>query len=676
MGVIILALTLFSPVGAYADSEQSSPAVTPTTSTTSTEVPTSPSPTPSTSVESPSTPPPVSTPATPAPPPTVAVQPQPQQTPPPASAPQPQPKPEKPKYKYDEATGLWTNGTYAWDPNTGQTKPLNSPDYSFNPETNKWETKDWRYDPAEGKYVPNTVRVAPDSASGSGTRLGGGNSEFFNLYYNAGISNNFYSSSLSGNASVFGNTIGGNALSGNALTIANVFNMINSSIGLAGGSSIASFSSDIYGDVVGDLYVDPSALVNVQPAAGVDEMDSNLKVNVNTSSSVENNISLASRSGDASVSGNTKGGNATSGSADAVANIVNMLNSAISSGGSFIGLLNIYGNLNGDILLPEGILNQLLASNGGCVSVCSGNSNANVNLNDSQLINNNVNTTAQSGTATVAKNTSAGNATSGNGQTNVTILNLTGRNVVAANSLLVFVNVLGQWVGVIMDAPAGSTSAALGTGVTQDNSALAGKTDISADTNARINNNIDVHAQSGNADVSKNTEAGNATSGNASASVNLANITNSNFSLANWFGILFINVFGTWNGSFGVDTVAGNKPSTGASGEANGGGIAPRVFQFVPATGNSNGGMTLSSVNMDNATNARAVAAAMESVQDELTKQQPEPTVSGISTSNIEPSGKTVPDKNADFTLPMLGFAIGGSLIGGERLVSRRQRRK
>jgi len=670
MGIIILALTLFSPVGAYADSEQSSPTATPATSTTSTEVPESPSPTSPTSVASPSTPPPVSTPTTPPPTPTVAIQPQ--QTP--APVPAPKPKPEKPKYQYDEATGLWTNGTYAWDPNTGQTKPLNSPDYGFNPETNKWETKDWRYDPVEGKYVPNTIRLAPVSA-GKGTKHGEESSNFFDLYYNAGISNNFYSSASSGNASVFGNTLGGNALSGNALTIANIFNMINSSIGLSGGPSIASFSSDIYGDVVGDLYVDPSALVNVQPASGVDGMDPNLKVNVNTSSSVDNNINLASRSGDASVSGNTKGGNATSGSADAVANIVNMLNSAISSGGSFIGLLNIYGNLNGDILLPEGILNQLLASNGGCVSVCSGNSNVNVNLNDSQFINNNVNATAQSGTATVAKNTSAGNATSGNGQTNVTILNLTGRNVVAANSLLVFVNVLGQWVGVIMDAPAGSTSAALGTGVTQDSTALAGKTDISADTNARINNNIDVHAQSGNADVSKNTEAGNATSGDASASVNLANITNSNFSLANWFGILFINVFGTWNGSFGVDTVAGNKPRVGVSGEANGGGnIAPKVFQFVPATGNSNG-MTLSSVDMDNATNVRAVATAMESVQNELAKQQTEPA-SGTPTSNIEPSGKTVPDKNADFTLPMLGFAIGGSLIGGERLVSRRQRRK
>jgi hypothetical protein len=32
--------------------------------------------------------------------------------------------------------------------------------------------------------------------------------------------------------------------------------------------------------------------------------------------------------------------------------------------------------------------------------------------------------------------------------------------------------------------------------------------------------------------------------------------------------------------------------------------------------------------------------------------------------------------REPDLILPVLGFAVGGSLLGGERLVSRRQRRK
>ena len=36
----------------------------------------------------------------------------------------------------------------------------------------------------------------------------------------------------------------------------------------------------------------------------------------------------------------------------------------------------------------------------------------------------------------------------------------------------------------------------------------------------------------------------------------------SNMKFTDWFGVLFINVFGTWDGSFGVDTPSGDKPGT------------------------------------------------------------------------------------------------------------------
>ena len=65
------------------------------------------------------------------------------------------------------------------------------------------------------------------------------------------------------------------------------------------------------------------------------------------------------------------------------------------------------------------------------------------------------------------------------------------------------------------------------------------------------------NAQSGNATVRNNTLGGNATTGDAKTSVNVMNLANSSFNLSDWFGILFINVFGNWYGSFGVDTAAG-----------------------------------------------------------------------------------------------------------------------
>lgn len=666
-GPMIVLLTLFYPAGVYAQEVPvASASVSPAPAETQAVPPVS-----SVPIE-------VSTPA--ATPPAPALSPSPKKTgpkkPPPKPA-APKAGPQKPngadanKYTYNEATGKWENGQYAWDPATGQSKPLNAPDYSYNPETKAWDTTGWRYDQTAGKYVPNTVAIAPQT-SGNEIAIEGDSTQFFSLYNNAAISNTVNSHAQSGNAWVTGNTLAGNALTGDALTIANIFNMINSSAGFQGGNEIATFSSDIYGNVYGDLYVDPAALTAIQPAAGIGAGNANMQVNADLNQGVENNVTLNAQSGNANVTHNTIAGDATSGSAHAVANLVNMLNSAISSGGSFLGILNIYGSLNGDILLPPGLLTALLASN--TVSGQNGaasNTSVNVNLSDTQSITNNIKTNAASGNANVAQNTQAGNATTGTGQTNVTILNLTGRNVVAANSLLVFVNVLGQWVGVIMDAPAGSTSAALGGGVTENSSSNL-KADYDVNTKSEIVNNIDVNAQSGDANVTGNTKAGNATTGDATASVNVANIANSNFGLSGWFGVLFINVFGSWNGSFGVDTAAGNKPKAQKPVSNS---TAPKVFRFVPTngSGNNGGGTTLASVDMSNAANVEAVAKAVEVAQQKIgaaPQEMSQPAAQPTKTSgNNSGSGK-------DYTLPVLGFAFGGVLLGGEQIVSRRQRRK
>jgi hypothetical protein len=68
----------------------------------------------------------------------------------------------------------------------------------------------------------------------------------------------------------------------------------------------------------------------------------------------------------------------------------------------------------------------------------------------------------------VSRNTQADSAKTGDATSNLTLLNLTGHNVIAENAVLVFVNVFGKWVGLIMDAPQGATSAVLGGGVSSN----------------------------------------------------------------------------------------------------------------------------------------------------------------------------------------------------------------
>lgn len=103
--------------------------------------------------------------------------------------------------------------------------------------------------------------------------------------------------------------------------------------------------------------------------------------------------------------------------------------------------------------------------------------------------------TPESGQAAVKNNNTAGNASSGSAQTNVTLMNLTGRDIVGNNGLLVFVNVLSTWVGFIVDAPQGSASAALGGGVssnTQHDSTKDNNANINLSDQKSIENNVEV----------------------------------------------------------------------------------------------------------------------------------------------------------------------------------------
>ena len=199
-------------------------------------------------------------------------------------------------------------------------------------------------------------------------------------------------------------------------------------------------------------------------------------------------------------------------------------------------------------------------------------SNAQVSQQDTTTIVNNIKTVAESGTSTVFGNTNGGDAVTGDALSNVVIFNVSGHEIIAKNSLLVFVNVLGKWVGMIVDAPPNATAAMIGNGVTT-NAAYVPDLTINSQVNHGITNTIAVTAQSGDATVEYNTNAGNAVSGQARALANVANISGSQFGVSDWFGVLFINVFQNWYGSFGVDTAYGNIAK-----EEGRSGAAPIVF--------------------------------------------------------------------------------------------------
>ena len=541
---------------------------------------------------------------------------------------------DAPAFTYNCDTGLWESEHYTYNPASGSYSPKDPVVYTYNPSTGGYDTTSWVYNVPQAIYLSvtqsvsqppagatvvggptisntgagsnNTVNDNGGVSSGASINQTGANSnntidgsadnnQTHNSQTSALINNQLQALATTGNAVVLGNVTGGNATSGNAQDLANIVNMLQSSSNALGGDTVT-FVANIDGDVNGDLLLDPNMLGLVQSGVNDQLGNTDLTLNNEVDATINNDIDLTVASGAATVADNGTGGNATTGSAKAIANVVNLINSAITSGRSFMGVININGNLNGDILVPPDFVDQLIANNVPTVTIDTTGANSNnaittnngshttdiTNSNDLG-INNGVSATANTGQADVSGNGTGGNATSGQARTSITAFNLTGSNVIGANSLLVFVNVAGEWVGMIVDAPPGTTAAALGGGITQSQNRPANhSTSIDNDVNLRINNDIDCDASSGNASVNNNGTGGNANTGDADCVINLLNVENSSLSLSGWFGILFINVFGRWNGSFGINTSAGDPIATAGMGSGASNSSAAQVFSFIP----------------------------------------------------------------------------------------------
>jgi hypothetical protein len=594
--------------------------------------------------------------------------------------------------------GLYYNGYYTYNPASGDREATYPANYSYNCSAQQWTMDEYDYSPGQGTFIKSRVTASPapnlptgcppppsTSSSGSGSNIGNtGNGSANNINNNGsidingsnsntiGMSNTIDSNAMSGDAIVLNNTYAGGATSGDALTMATIINMLQSSSNVLG-DNVAMFSANINGDVNGDFIFDPSATISNTGSGSQNGINNNLQINVNnsndTNAQINNDINLSAASGDATVQGNTNAGDARSGNASAIVNLINLINSSVSAGQSFVGTININGNLNGDILLPPDFVNQLLAASGAnSGNTAASNSSSNATLSNSLIsdINNNVTSTATTGDAQTQGNTNAGGATSGQVSNNLTILNLTGSNVIGKNNLLVFVNVLGTWVGMIVNAPAGSTAASLGGGISSTGNGSTNSTTnatgldatLTNNSNFGINNNVNIAAASGDATVRNNTNAGSATSGNANTGANILNMTGSNLNLSNWFGVLFINVLGNWTGSFGVNTSAGNPVQTPTSSttttppqtDSSGQQFASFVAHTASAT-TSTGFTSEASANPVN-----DVLGATTPVAKKLAKD--------VAVTSPTPDTKT----HASYVLPLIGFGVAGVLLlVGER---------
>ncbi len=468
---------------------------------------------------------------------------------------------------------------------------------------------------AQGQPTGAAALSVNGSGAGSVNQAGIANStqSWFDLTNLVNVINTLQSAARSGNVAVAGNTSVGDSATGAAVVLANLINLLASAWSWSNGN-LTFFMQNFFGNLTGDIRLQPNASTGGGGAlgggsAGISNtgnssnnqanVDTNntLNVNAQNTGNITNNVDLDAQSGNATAQGNTSAGNVTTGNAYAEANIINLINSFINSGSSFFGILNIFGSLNGDILFPDGFLNGLLTSsnsdpNGGTATNNTTGPNstnqAGVTNNNQTTVNNtsdyglanNIQTTANSGNATSGSNTQSGSTSTGNATTSNGLFNLVNSTIFGDNAVLVIVNVMGHWVGKIMNLAGGTTEAALLTGnagtasngatgpnsTNQASVSNSNQTTINQTNNGTITNNVNVHAGSGDATATDNSRVGNVSTGNAQAASNTANIVNSVLNIKHWFGVLVINVFGDWFGSVNENTDAGNLPASATAG--------------------------------------------------------------------------------------------------------------
>lgn len=373
--------------------------------------------------------------------------------------------------------------------------------------------------------------------------------------------------------------------------IVNIFGQINGTIDLDDIAQILGYADDdalevlVSNDDTGDDSVN-SAAANVEQ---------NTNVENNNTAVVNNDLNVTGVSGGNDVSGNDGGANVITGRIAILANVLNFINTNMSGDKWKFIMINIFGSLNGDIILPG--TDQFLGSQG---SVTASNNNpgegstnnqtassldqsTTTNTNNIEL-NNNVNANGVSG-----NNSQSGNDdgdyqhTMQTGGTDIAsqILNFLNMNLSGNNFVFLVVNVFGKWMGQIvgfadngnMNAPAGGTFAALamgggGTNVSATNSntgedsvnnadaSLTTTNNVANNNSAVVNNNINVDGISGANQVNNNDGQTSLTTGWVEIDANLLNIINTNITGNNWM-VVFLNVFGDFMGNL----LFGEQPS-------------------------------------------------------------------------------------------------------------------
>ena len=441
-------------------------------------------------------------------------------------------------------------------------------------------------------FVGNSDNASDSTNTGS-INLSDSNNTFQDNSTNVG--NNLTGTTTTGDNSASNNVGNSSIETGDANTSGTIITAVNTNVD---GVAVAEFN--VVDDHIGDVILDFSQgcisgcstgdLGVVNSGNGEDSTNTG-NINVNGSentfqendATIENSMLLASDSGSNNTDRNTGGDSSiTTGDVNVTASILSFANNNI-VGGVIYAVVNIYGNLIGDIILPEGSLtsccgNDASLSNTGNATDSTNtasltqNSETDINQFNNADIENNLIITATTGDNSVSANTGGdNNITTGDTDVLAQVVNIANNNLVGGNYWLVIVNEAGRWIGKILGFDgsniAGSsefeiaydengeifvTNSGNGSGSTNTGNINQTNTNTIVQSNeAKIVNNVNLLANTGGNSASDNVGGNSSiTTGDANVIANIVNFVNNNIVGSGKLFVTVVNVFGSWMGNF------------------------------------------------------------------------------------------------------------------------------
>ncbi len=309
------------------------------------------------------------------------------------------------------------------------------------------------------------------------------------------------------------------------------------------------------------------------------------KLTNSNNATVNNDIDLAGNSGGNSISGAGENSAIRTGTVNALVNIINIVNNNVINSRWTIATFNIFGDWEGDLVLPSELYFDQYTTVGADTGVTEHNMNKivlNVNNNNQAAISNNVNANANSGGNT-AKGAILQDASTetGDSESLTNVKNMANVSLVNSSWFLNIVNTLGSWTGNVYSLPENmdfeqtplgmtffSASGADENALQEFHDAVGGLAqgdevtiEIENNNKAVINNNVDVQANSGGNEIDggdlQNTRI---ITGYSRALANILNFANINLINSN-LNVGLTNIFGSWNGNivFGYPDLAVNQ---------------------------------------------------------------------------------------------------------------------